>query len=271
MSVKAFFLSSLLLGTAPVALIGAACPTYAADKATIRGVVEIQGKADLPPEARVTVTLEDVSLADAPSVTLSKTVFAPVTPNGLAYVLSYDPKALQAGHRYTLRSEIRAGDRLLYLTKSADLDTGKVPEQTHLMVEPVTAQLPDAVVGNWKIDRIGGSATDPTVPAFITLRADGFLSGTGGCNRMMGRVTVTDQAFKFGPLAGTRMACFGNRMMQEDAVFAATPKVATWRLESGALLLADAQGKTVLTLSPVKTGAPVHSSGSAHIKNRKSQ
>jgi len=237
----------------------------------VRGVVTVKGRTDLPEGTRLAVMLEDVSLADAPAVTLSKTVFAPVGTQGFGYALSYDQSSLKPGHRYMLRAEIRAGDRLLYTSKAAVIATGAVPEQHEIVVEPVSALLPVALVGSWTIDKIGENRTAPEAPAVIVFGADGSLSGTAGCNRMMGHITATEQDLSFGPVAGTRMACPGVRMTQETAVFTAFDQVKTWSLQKGNLLLVDAQGNTVLTLAPEKNAQHPAGNQSRHIRNRKSQ
>jgi len=254
---QAFLVSGLLLGSVPGYVVRAEAqtetPTQAqAPAATLRGTVTIKGPVDLPPNAQVSVVLEDVSLADAPAIPLSKTVFSPVGGQTFGYALGYDPSALKSGHRYALRADIRNGASLLYISKDAVLGLGAVPEQTALVVEAVASPLPSALVGSWAIDRIGSDVVDPSAPAYLSFRADGFLSGTGGCNRLMGRVTASGSALSFGPMAGTRMACIGNRMSQEDAFFAAARTVASWQIDQGMLLLVDAQGEIVLTLSPNK-------------------
>lgn len=274
MSVKVFTLAAFLFGTVPVTLlpgVAQADEVQPAAATLLRGTVTIKGRVDLPASAQLAVMLDDVSLADAPSVTLSKTVFAPVGTQSFGYALAYDPASLKPGHRYALRAEIRAGDRLLYISKDAIMATGTAPEQSAIMVEPVAVALPTALVGSWKIEKIGDKATAPEAPAFMVFRADGFLSGTGGCNRMMGHVTASGQSVSFGPIAGTRMACPGVRMTQEEAVFSAIGQVATWLISEGKLLLNDTQGSPVLTLTPNKTADHTLKTQSKHSKIRKSQ
>lgn len=274
MSVKALTLAALMLGVAPVTLLSDAARAdemQPGASTLLRGTVTIKGRVDLPAGAQLAVMLDDVSIADAPSVTLSKTVFAPVGTQSFGYALAYDPASLKPGHRYALRAEIRTGDRLLYISKDAIMALGAVPEQSAIVVEPVTVPLPSALVGSWKIEKIGEKATAPEAPAFMVFRADGFLSGTGGCNRMMGHVTASGQSLSFGPIAGTRMACPGVRMTQEEAVFSATGQVAAWQISEGKLLLNDTQGSPVLTLTPNKTADHTPKTQSKHSKIRKSQ
>ncbi|WP_205649404.1 META domain-containing protein [Agromyces sp. LHK192] len=56
------------------------------------------------------------------------------------------------------------------------------------------------VAGVW------GDAADPGAPS-LTLAADGTLSGTDGCNRLVGEWELDDGEIDFGDLASTKMAC----------------------------------------------------------------
>ena len=74
----------------------------------LNGTVTYLQRIALPPDAVLTVRLLDVSLADAPSVTLAETT----TPTAgrqvpLPYSLSYDAARVEARHRYVVRAEIR--------------------------------------------------------------------------------------------------------------------------------------------------------------------
>ena len=86
--------------------------------AALTGEVSYRQRIALPPDARLNVRIEDVSLMDAPSVTIAETS----VPTGgrqvpLAFTLDYDPMKIVSGRRYAVRAEIRdAGGRLLWVT-----------------------------------------------------------------------------------------------------------------------------------------------------------
>lgn len=268
MSVRHAFFASVFATTiflAPIALAAEPVMTAAATKASsavVSGVVGLSDSTEISPEATIAVSLEDVSLADAPAITLGKSEFSPVGKGPYGYTLSYDPSLIRPGHRYTLRADIRDKGRLIALSKTTTMQESAVPTDTKVMVDAVTQVIPDSVVGAWTLTHIGKKKTDPAAPAFMTIRPDGGLSGTGGCNRMVGRVNVDAARFVFGPTAGTRMACPGVRMTQEDAVFKAMQTVRSWRREGNRLVLSDEQGVPALTLTLQKTSG--HQDSATH-------
>ncbi|WP_147092551.1 META domain-containing protein [Swaminathania salitolerans] len=250
MSVKAILLSSLIAG-------GTVLATQArADEKTLSGMVGYSDKAPLPADALVSVSLDDVSLADAPAIPLGKTEFAPVSRQPFGYSLAYDPAKIVAGHRYALHADIHVADKLLYTSTIANVAMGRVPAGTTLTLQRVASQIPAELVGVWTITHIGKTPAAADVPAFLAFRPDGALSGTGGCNRMMGRVTSAGHRFSFGPTASTRMACSGPRMDQETAVEKAMQAVVSWKMDGDTLHFEDAHGASVLTLVARHTSQP---------------
>lgn len=73
----------------------------------------------LPSEAILTLTLEDVSKVDAPSVLIGETTIGVEGAPPFPVSIGYDPKLVQEGRSYTLRAVIRHYDRLLYTSTQA--------------------------------------------------------------------------------------------------------------------------------------------------------
>ncbi len=71
--------------------------------------------------------------------------------------------------------------------------------------------------------------------------------GFGGCNRMMGSYELAGDALKFGPLAGTKMACDYSEN-PEDAFMRALAATAHAHVVDNRLELSDAQGNVVARL-----------------------
>lgn len=95
---------------APVGLVMAlaACATAPTETAEVTGTAAYRERILLPPGHVLTVRLEDVSRADAPSQTLAEQVTplegrAPPYP----FALAYDPGDIQTNHSYAVRAEIR--------------------------------------------------------------------------------------------------------------------------------------------------------------------
>jgi uncharacterized lipoprotein NlpE involved in copper resistance/heat shock protein HslJ len=70
----------------------------------------------LPPDAVLEVSLQDVSLADAPAVELgSLRIENPGSPP-FEFEIAYDPEAIDERHSYAVRATIRAAGKLLFTT-----------------------------------------------------------------------------------------------------------------------------------------------------------
>ncbi|MFN4297002.1 MAG: YbaY family lipoprotein [Brevundimonas sp.] len=110
-------LNPLMLAPAGVVMALSACATVPADRAEVTGTAAYRERILLPPGHVLTVRLEDVSLADAPSRTLAEQV-TPLEGRGppYAFSLAYDPADIRANHSYAVRAEIRDADGRLRFT-----------------------------------------------------------------------------------------------------------------------------------------------------------
>ena len=72
------------------------------------------------------------------------------------------------------------------------------------------------------------------------------LSGTAGCNRLMGGFQLNGEQLRFSRLASTQMACAPQVMGFERRVVQALAQVRRWSLDKSNLLLQDARGRTLL-------------------------
>jgi heat shock protein HslJ len=100
------------------------------------------------------------------------------------------------------------------------------------------AVVPPASLNNtsWQIDQIYGVPPLADTPTQLQF-TDGRISGTAGCNRLMGSYTQADASLTLGPIASTRMACPSSLMQQEQQVIAALGRVRHWEFSSDGLLL----------------------------------
>jgi len=103
---------TLLLAT----LLLAACAGISTPKATVVGEVFYVQRIALPPSAILTVSLQDVSLADTAAPQLAHQS-GPI--NGqvpLPFRLEYHREQLQPGHRYAVSARIEADGKLLFIS-----------------------------------------------------------------------------------------------------------------------------------------------------------
>jgi len=127
----------ILLGL--TALLGACQTMHPAANASLDGEVFYLQRIALPPAATLSVSLLDVSLADAPSVTLAEQK-GPV--NGqvpLPFHLSYDPAQVKPGHSYSVSARIELDGKLLFISTERHTVqlNGKDPQPLRVRVDAV--------------------------------------------------------------------------------------------------------------------------------------
>jgi heat shock protein HslJ len=105
----------------------------------------------------------------------------------------------------------------------------------------------------WVLSALPGQAVPPAVGA--TLRFEqGRASGSDGCNRFTGAYTADGERLSFGPnLAATQMACPEPIRGFAAAFGQALAKTVSYRKETGALVLLDAQGATLASFTAQPT------------------
>ncbi|WP_139686112.1 YbaY family lipoprotein [Vibrio tasmaniensis] len=107
----------LLVGCQATSETSASQEVVAENTQVISGTVSYRERIALPENAVVTVTLEDISLADAPSTVIATQEF---TTDGkqvpFAFELSYDNNKIKANHRYNMRATIHVDGKLRFTT-----------------------------------------------------------------------------------------------------------------------------------------------------------
>lgn len=94
----------------------AACSTSPAPVASLDGEVFYLQRMALPPSATLSVSLQDVSLADAPAVVLAQQSGQINGQVPLPFKLNYPQSQVQPGHRYAVSARIEDGGRLLFIS-----------------------------------------------------------------------------------------------------------------------------------------------------------
>ncbi|NOJ13637.1 YbaY family lipoprotein [Vibrio splendidus] len=107
----------LLVGCQATSETNASQEAVAENIQVISGTVSYRERIALPENAIITVTLEDISLADAPSTVIATQEF---TADGkqvpFSFELSYDNNKIQANHRYNMRATIHVDGKLRFTT-----------------------------------------------------------------------------------------------------------------------------------------------------------
>ena len=108
--------------------------------AAVIGTVTYLQRIALPEDAVVEVKLSDVSLADAPSVTIGEQII--ITPGQvpISFEVTYDPAEIDPRHTYAIQVRINDGTgELLFINTSAyNVITQGNPSNVEVIVEPVS-------------------------------------------------------------------------------------------------------------------------------------
>lgn len=117
----------------------------------VSGTIWIKQKVALPPDAVLTVTLSDASLADAPSkVVAQRAVRTEGKQAPFSFVLPYNPSYVQPNARILLSAAVTINGKLVFITDTVQeainnggtkIDLNLVPvQQTEVPVAPQTNQ-----------------------------------------------------------------------------------------------------------------------------------
>ncbi|MCM7532349.1 YbaY family lipoprotein [Enterobacter quasiroggenkampii] len=117
----------------------------------VSGTIWIKQKVALPPDAVLTVTLSDASLADAPSkVVAQRAVRTEGKQAPFSFVLPYNPSDVQPNARILLSAAVAINGKLVFITDTVQeainnggtkIDLNLVPvQQTEVPIAPQTNQ-----------------------------------------------------------------------------------------------------------------------------------
>lgn len=124
---------------AAATLLSACQSTSPTDKASLDGEVFYLQRIALPPTATLSVSLQDISLADAPAQVIDEQKGQVQGQVPLKFHLSYDPRQVQPGHRYSVSARIENEGKLLFITTenhAVQLD-GSDPQPMKVRVDAV--------------------------------------------------------------------------------------------------------------------------------------
>lgn len=214
----------------------------------------------LPPGAVLNVTLEDVSLADAPSVTLSTESMDIAGAPPYPVTLNYDANKVQANHRYSVRATVKVDDKLI-MTSTSTMDPfatdAKQPLEVKLdRVAPPQNVAPQAnqptLAGpQWQLVTLSGQAVKPGAggdSAFIQFDATtNSVNGFAGCNNFHGTLEAqTATTLTVGQAASTRKMCMEG-MELEQAFLASLPEFANYSINNNILSVKNKNADIIAT------------------------
>jgi heat shock protein HslJ len=112
-----------------------------------------------------------------------------------------------------------------------------------LLVSPATAA---SLAGSeWRPVEIAEVAIADDADIFVQFRAEGRITGHGGCNRFFGIYRLDGGRMHIGPLASTRKACPGPVMHRESGLLGALSRAKGFTRDRIDLTLRDASGNVI--------------------------
>ncbi|MBC8065957.1 MAG: YbaY family lipoprotein, partial [Chlorobia bacterium] len=170
----------------------------------ITGTVSYREKIALPAGAVVTVRLEDVSVADAPSKLVSELRFATGGKQvPFAFRLPYVDSAIQKGARYHVRASIHSGGQLLFTTSEARLVITNAVKKVSLVLNRIVAMNSPPLQGaTWTLTELGGKPSILGRTGSPTIKLSSEKSEFGaytGVNSLGGTFKITGTSIKFDP------------------------------------------------------------------------
>ncbi len=211
-------------------------------------------------EPRLMLTGMFTYMADAAAITLC------VDGRRLPVAMEGDYKALEAAYQ---KSTPQPGQPVLaslegLITQRPSMEEGR-PAQTTLVIERFVAVWPRESCGNpladsplrgtyWKLVRLGeypATAATKQREAHLIFAADALrVTGSGGCNRIIGSIELDGDRLRFGRMASTRMSC-PDGMDQETRLIETLKHVACYRIRGSHLELLDAAGTVIARFEAV--------------------
>ncbi|WPN31269.1 YbaY family lipoprotein [Pseudomonas sp. P5_109] len=119
-------------------LLGACQSIQPTAKTSLDGEVFYLQRIALPPTAILSVSLQDISLADAPAKVIDEQRGPVKGQVPLAFHLSYDPLKVEPNHRYSVSARIEVDGKLMFITTenhAVRLD-GTDPQPLKVRVDP---------------------------------------------------------------------------------------------------------------------------------------
>jgi uncharacterized lipoprotein YbaY len=255
-------LGSLACCGAVLALAACSAPTPNGETATpAPGTVSVSGRVAwpaseaLPPDAMLTVRVEDVSRAGAPATTLAQSTEPLGAREGpVAFRLPVPMAAIDPRMRYAVRATITVGADLRFTTTTHQpVLTQGAPNEVELKLDAVgnrraapalSESAPKATLRNtyWKLVELGGTAHS-MLPGQrrevrITLSSSGLrLFGFSGCNALEGRHEVEADAVRFTLAPGTPVRCTPALDQLEARLLDALRGTERYRIEGEGLTL----------------------------------
>ncbi len=196
----------------------------------------------LPPNAKVTMILENISKQDVKSKVLVKSSLMVKNAPPYSFTIKYDYNSIDMKKVYNLWASITVDGKYIYRSDTVLNPFTDIRDKYELVVKRVLINT------SWKL--VSLEEKNITVhknmkePYIFFEKDEKSVKGFGGCNSMFGSFSKEGQNIKIGPLASTKKACMYG-MDTEAEFYRAISKTKKWHIYGNVLKLADEHGKTL--------------------------
>ncbi|WP_281994931.1 YbaY family lipoprotein [Ruegeria faecimaris] len=233
----------IVMGAIMVALIGSDVSA-----GSVTGTASYRERIAVPEDATLYIELQNISLADAPAVTLAAQRYV-LSGVPAEFELTYDDALIRDGMTYAVRGAIYRGSQLLFTTDTVyPVLTNGAPDTADLLLVktggPTSAGLENT---SWTAIGVNGAVLNSERAPQLDFAQGGAFSGSGGCNRFTGQAEISGNSLTFPDnIAATLMACPPEMEQVEDQFFAALQNVVSYAVAGDSLALLDSAGDPVL-------------------------
>lgn len=227
----------------------------------ISGQATYRERILLPPEAKLTVKLLDISIADTKALKVSEYTQTINSSPPFSFDLTYDANLIATNKRYSLQARITINDKLLMITDTA-LNPFKQDSAIVLQLKAVThyADLNQTkttpsstsipLQGEWQLasfqEQNFTRSENSTIPFLAFNTETQRVNGFSGCNHFNGRYQSDKHTLNFSPFAMTRKLC-SKQMSTEMLFMQSLEKTVYYKKEKEVLLLLDNKKSTLAT------------------------
>ncbi len=269
-------LRRFLMLAAGLAFMAASASWGGQDSGThVTGTVTYLQRSALPADAIVLVRLQDVSFQDVQPARIIAEQKIPTAGQQvpIPFRLPYAEADIDPAHSYAVLAMISAGDKMLFVsTAPYPVITNGAPKHVQILVQPVadgsaahttkersgrakSSTSAELLGSEWKLVGLAGEAGADVSDghgANLVLHEEGeTLSGSSGCNRLVGTFKLHGHALYFEPVGLTRMACPEPVMKLEKAFLDALESTTRYVVSGDTLeLRKDDESLATFRISP---------------------
>jgi len=228
---------------------------------SVTGTATYRERMMLPPNAVFEAAVLDVSRADTASIEVGKATMTDLPVPPINFTISVDPAKIDQRKVYTVRAQIRVGEKLVFtsdsaypvLTRGAENYVEILLKKVHGKGKGQTGIKPNASLVNtyWKIVTLEGVKVSPAAgkrePHLLLKNIDKEqkFAATVGCNQLIGGFSLAAEKITFAAPMSTMMACLPPLDVLEKHLGKILSGTKGWRVSGDTLELLDDNGSPV--------------------------